>query len=1182
MTSPQPLTDAEARHRIETALDTSLLVEAAAGTGKTTQLIRRLVAVLEHGQATVDGLVAVTFTRKAAGELKLRLRQQLDERRTVLAGIADGKKGPGITSASDPLVARQRLEEALARLEEAHIGTIHAFCADILRQRPVEAGIDPGFAEVDEDESARIYDRAFRGWIERRLEERPEGLRRALSRLASQRAPDGASPIDRLRNAGRTLVDWRDFDTPWRREPFDRAVAIDRLFGVVGSLAELYGVATNPRDYLRRALEPAEALRAWWAATQTVAQGRSAHTGNPNLGRRERDDDEAEARLIGLLRELRRNVGWKGRGRWYADGVERDSALATRKSAIESLDAFRREADADLAALLRAELGTVVDDYEALKRQRGRVDFLDLLLATRRLIVEHAAVRQSLQQRYSHIFVDEFQDTDPLQAEILLLLAADDPAVSDWREVRPAAGKLFLVGDPKQSIYRFRRADVAFFQDLKDRLFSAGVEGVFLTRSFRSVAPVQHAVNAAFAPIMTGDREEAQARYVPLDPVRPAPTDRPSLVALPVPAPYNYNAITGRAVEAGQPSIVAAWISWLIDESGWTIDDPDTHTATPIRPRHIAILFRRFMSWGRDVSRAYTRALEERGVPHLLVGGRSFHQREEVETLRAALVAVEWPEDELAVFATLKGGLFAVPDDVLLRFRESMGRLHPFRQLPADLEPGFAPIVDALRLLRRLHIQRNHVPMAETVRRLLEATRAYAGFALRPAGNQVLANAQRIRELARSFERRGGLSFRGFVERLNDEAEGASAGYAPALEEGADGVRIMTVHAAKGLEFPIVILADITARLTPFEANRHIDSNRGLHAERLLGCAPWELLDQAEREKARDTAEGVRLAYVAATRARDLLAIPAVGDKPFTGGWTEPLNRVIYPPENAFRSALPAPGCPPFGPASVLSRPQRFDGETECSVQPGSHTSDEGSTTGSTTVVWWDPALLGAPEKSRLGLHQEQILSPDDAGADSDGLRSYRAWKAGHLDAVDRGSEPSRKVAAVGDAGEPSDLYLLDVQVERVPRQSNRPAGPRFGTLVHQILRDVPFDAEEAAISALARLHGRVLMATDCEVEAAVGAVAATLGHPLLRAAANAESHYREAPFLVPDDNGTVIEGTLDLAFRNADGSWVVIDFKTDIQVAGLEERYRAQVAWYVSALQRLTGSPARGVLLSV
>ena len=194
------------------------------------------------------------------------------------------------------------------------------------------------------------------------------------------------------------------------------------------------------------------------------------------------------------------------------------------------------------------------------------------------------------------------------------------------------------------------------------------------------------------------------------------------------------------------------------------------------------------------------------------------------------------------------------------------------------------PIADALRLLQQLHRGRNYRPVADTIGRLLEETRAHVGFILRPAGEQALANVLHIAELARQYEAGGGISFRG-LHRSNcsEAAASTEAAEAPILEEGSDGVRLMTVHKAKGLEFPVVILADLTCRMSRSDASRHLDPERGLCAIRLSGWAPHELLEHEAEEVARDEAEGIRLAYVAATRARDLLVVPALGDAPV--GW---------------------------------------------------------------------------------------------------------------------------------------------------------------------------------------------------------------------------------------------------------------------------------------------------------
>src|SRR5262245_47439633 len=321
------------------------------------------------------------------------------------------------------------------------------------------------------------------------------------------------------------------------------------------------------------------------------------------------------------------------------------------------------------------------------------------------------------------------------------------------------------------------------------------------------------------------------------------------------------------------PGAVGAFVGWLLNESGWKVTERGGDEPVGVAAKHVCLLFRRFLSFGEDITQPYVRALEARGVHHVLVGGKTFHEREEVETIRAALTAVEWPDDELSVFATLRGALIAIGDEVLLEYRHHFGRFHPY-QVPEHLTDRLVPVGEALSLLRSLHQRRNGRPVADTLGELLSATRAHVAFALRPGGEQALANVLHIGDLARRYEAEGGLSFRGFVDRLGEAAERSEAPEAPILEDGSEGVRLMTVHKAKGLEFPVVVLVDMTCKLSRDTADRYLDPDTGLCAVRLAGWAPADLVDHEPLEVARDREEGNRVAYVAATRARDLLVVP--------------------------------------------------------------------------------------------------------------------------------------------------------------------------------------------------------------------------------------------------------------------------------------------------------------------
>ena len=406
---PQRLADQDARDLIANDLDSTLVVEAAAGTGKTTALVGRILRVIEAGEErdTIDRIVAVTFTEKAAGELKLRLRETLEEARGN-ARVPD------------------RLDAALARLEEAHIGTIHAFCADLLRERPVEARVDPLFTVLTDPQADRLYAEAFHAWLQEQLADPPEGVRRALRRsgYAGFRAGpglpiSGEGPIDRLRSAGRALVEWRDFPHPWTRDAsFDRAREIEKLVEELHRFAELTENPSYARDFLYLDTAPART---------TSAEIKRALGFQGPMPQAPGVLDEVESRLVDLARDRRFQNAKHGRGPDYRRGVLRSSVVAALDALKVSLDQFRVAADADLAALLQQELQGSIDRYEKLKAQVGALDFLDLLIKTRDLVYGNAEVLRAFRKRFSRIFVDEFQDTDPLQADILLMLAGEEP-----------------------------------------------------------------------------------------------------------------------------------------------------------------------------------------------------------------------------------------------------------------------------------------------------------------------------------------------------------------------------------------------------------------------------------------------------------------------------------------------------------------------------------------------------------------------------------------------------------------------------------------------------------------------------------------------------------------------------------------------------------------------------------
>jgi ATP-dependent exoDNAse (exonuclease V) beta subunit len=469
-----------------------------------------------------------------------------------------------------------------------------------------------------------------------------------------------------------------------------------------------------------------------------------------------------------------------------------------------------------------------------------------------------------------------------------------------------------------------------------------------------------------------------------------------------------------------------------------------------------------------------------------------------------------------------------------------------------------AGVWHALGILKALNLARNDVPIADTIRRLLDSVRAHAIFAFHHGGTRRLANLHRLAELARLAEISSRMSFREFVRWLDEESDDGQTPEAPVLEQSG-GVKLMTLHKAKGLEFPIVILGDPSARLTsPFGPTRWVDTEHGLCAQTLMGCAPQELAEHREDEERADREEAVRNAYVAATRAKDLLVITALGDHENPEWWLAPFYDVIYPPPARRSIKTPAPGCPTFGTMTVLNQP--FQAPT-VQVRPGEHTPRVGTH----RVVWFDPGILDLKESTPAGTDRIELLDgiPEQVKT---GLKQYEDWansKQARLAVV---SHPSMRVERATEAGEYPEVAAVEVIVEAVKTGIRQPSGRTYGRLLHAVLQSNGF----------AEAHGRKLGATEDEVAAAEATARVVITHEVV--APGGREVFREAPVVVRMNDGTLVEGRIDLAFRDKNG-WVVVDYKT-----GSADQQKAvrQLRLYAHALATATGLPARAVLLEI
>ena len=1067
----------------------SYCIEAAAGTGKTTLLVDRLLSIVRRGAAELRQVAAITFTEKAAAELRVRLRQKLEENRHRAAGHD-----------------RERFGQALEQLDRANISTIHAFAASLLRERPVEAGVDPGFEQLDEMGSQLLFDEIWRTWKEQQRAEPPIILRRLL---ALEINPESVKSL-----AG-TLLENRDLALLPASPPPPSPVSDiwNEIAGAVARLQTLARYCIAPQD---RGLRQIQRLAG--VVARTPADGLN------------------HERTVLLDLAVASNLGSKGNWATEAACAEQKEICRQLKTIVETAPA---RLGPGLAAGVLDWLKGFLLAVEREKRRRGVLDFQDLLLKARDLVRDHPEVRAYFQQRFRFLLVDEFQDTDPLQAELVFYLGEEEALAQNWREVRLSCDKLFLVGDPKQSIYRFRRADIQIYQQAKRMLAGggAGQAPLVIQQNFRSSPAVIEAINRLFAPQMAGD--EYQADYAPLMPAPGRPNPGPGLVLLFPPdgsAPGNMPEYFRAEAE-----LLARCIKRVADaaDSPLKIWDKRKKETRPPAFGDIAVLFPVTSGLGyyEDVLRAC-------GIPFQVDAGRQFYTRRETRALLSVLAAIDNPEDAIAVVAALRSPFFGLSDADLFLFRHAGGRFHYLRRLP----DGFPRMAHCLEQLRCWHRARARLSLSALLDLVLDESCVLQFLLLLPDGEQAVANLLRLVELARRFEAEPGAGTRTFLGWLEQRAaaELAEAEVAFAGEQE-DAVHLLTIHAAKGLEFPVVALASLACNQRRRE-DVFID-----HAKQQIGislkCGDYRLNTAnfsglAEAEQKRGRAEDLRLLYVAATRAQDCLLLPRLAPEP--AGARSP----------RFLDFLD-------GPLSAYGgRPEKT------ALADG--------------VLRWCGEDLPAIDRPPSALrHSVESLAPADKMV-AEILAEREAWRAG-LATI--GVTPPRidgKAAGRGDLG-PSASFPARTGAGSELADETWQAGTTarvLGSAFHRIMNAVELQDErvpDLMIERIAAAEGAGQHAAMLKTW-----VAGTLSSPLWARARKAGGIWREAPFCIAHE-GEVKEGSIDLLFEE-NGELVLVDYKTDAAKAGdlpaVIESHRAQLELYGEAVEQLTGRRPKEALL--
>jgi ATP-dependent helicase/nuclease subunit A len=1060
--------DQAVRDRITGDLDANLSVEAGAGTGKTTVLIDRVAAILRAGRASVDQIAVITFTEAAAAELAGRLRQRLEE---ALETADDGEE-------------RARLRDALGNLHRAHIETIHAFAACLLRERPVEAGLDPGFEVLDDLQAELAYGAAYDAWLRGVLS---HGSPQIVTAIGRGFGLDQIASLARIVHGHRSLLPL----TP-------EVAAADPVQALIAQMA-------THADECRRLLPSVGCDEIGAADMEAIVDFAQ------RLAELRDDPEEMDRAILFNPPKLAPNSGRQG---------DWDDAQSCRDS-----KAMRRQARADITAAqealrTQAIVGVLplverfVAAHEAQRKAEGLADYDDLLAWARDMLADSAEARAYFRDRFRVLVVDEFQDTDPVQTDIVLCIASDDDPGDDWLAMTPRPGALTVVGDPKQSIYRFRGADIAIYDAVRRGPLADGQEQ--MVQNFRSVGGVLGWANRVFDRVLV-EQVGVQPANSPLMTGLARLEDESLSVCVLHGTPAGTSAGEVRTEEA---RLLALQIRQAV-EDGWTVRDRATGTERPASWGDVVVLLPR-----RTQLDTYLDAFRRADLPVRAEGGRSFFQRQEVRDLANLLLAIDDPRDTVSLVACLRATVFGCSDEDIY-LHTAAGNALDYR---LDHTDSPASVAEAMAVMKDLHDLRSRVSLAQLVRAVLSKTRlieiALAGW----DGQQSAANLVKLADRARAFSASGAGGLRAFAQWLTEKRASSDEAEASIAEETDDVVRVMTIHAAKGLEFPVVALANLHTQArtdiepVPDRAARRLHVrvlDRGTRFVTPGFDAAWDA------EKAQKEAEEKRLLYVAVTRARDHLIVPVPCPQEKAG----PMLSALYP-------SLPAldPQCPEGA---------QLDG---CFVRDG--------------------AVLGELPQVEPPLRADAPVEQVDAA-----LAERGAWvqEREAQAAVARAAlEVFPATADEGDEPPPGDVSGADDR----PLIAGGPTGAATdkGKAMHLALELLdlarPGDVE-ATVRAACILHG---------VEAAAGEVRAMvdacLASPVVARARAAEGVWNEVPYTVRVPEGYAT-GRIDVVFREGD-NLVAVDWKSDsvgpTQVQAAAEGHRKQAEAYVQALEATTG----------
>ncbi len=1059
----------------------SFVVEASAGTGKTSVLVERILhCVLHEGPEGVPlplaRICAITFTEKAAGEMKLRLREEFERRAAEPGSVGDAAL------------------QALVDLESASISTFHSFAVAMLKERPVEAGLDPRFTALDAVQSDLFFQEVWEGWLQQAIQERRPRLEQALR---------AGLRLSALRTAAHTL---REHVYTVRNlqlvAPPSEEETKAHLAEMLEKGTDLRKLARKPDDKLIALLDDA---RSWLADPGGEVTPRKPGNKGAAGGWQGGKDTVQE------VRDFVRSV---------ADWAPQVRLLPVRRA---------------LDGVLRLIIEDFLPAWADHKRVRGFLDFDDQLWCAHDLLASCSAAREEFQNRFAALLIDEFQDTDPVQWEIVRMLASvPDLARTGGGAIGP--GRLFIVGDPKQSIYRFRGADIETYGNVTgtDSMKALGLERLELTTNFRSVPCILDFVDSAFRDVM---REEENKPYQPSylafggRGFRTGKSEECGTHLLGDRSGNGDAAGTGPEFIQREAIRIAGLITTMCRGDGWKIQERRSSLWRAPGFRDIAVLLP--VLTHADV---LEEALREAGIPYVLEGGKFYYARSEVSSAITVLRAIANPNDSVALYGALRSIFFGLSDEDLLRAR--------IEGIPLDYRtnvPASSDLAGPYRVLHELHLRRHERTASETLECLFGNTGAREVLAVR--GVQSLANLNKLVRTLRSLQKDA--AFSEVIDLIGSmDEEGIAEGESRIMEEHSDAVRILSIHRAKGLDFPIVIAAGLglqrRSRQTDFLADPHINKTFALRLGSKhsgLQTPGWERLAEAEKEK--EEAELIRLLYVAMTRARDHLVVSthARGRRiRGTDEWAAAFESTRLKSIGEFLTGLFRGDGPEVDFVTVTAAPEAPASRSRADAKP----------------------------------QQE--------------LESILASRYLELRRLLDETPHARGIVAASAA-------TREKGTEESVRDMIRDQAIRLGLAFHDVMSTLNLEGmpdPESLAHSFGTKHGLDSQGRETLHEMLLRTFGSRLLDRVRLAQASGGRIFRELPYirLMGEPKGSVEEGKIDLLFEES-GAWILVDYKTDripeeTQNTDLyfQEQYGGQVHAYRSALQEAGIQVASACLL--